>query len=630
MPSYPIIGDFPKIGDFRFTQVSQWDTLYSDVSGFYQFDQRPFADSSMFWQTPKSYLAKKAFIDKNTVIVNTAQIGAAPTTWPELILVGPSSSFPIFDYVYGNGAIRTNMTYTDPNTGVSYPMDSYQWQFYFNDIITEAGCYYLEMTIYGDEAKTVSQKFLSEPILISETHLGCVLIESKYNTNRVKERVIVAGWADGLVPTFQHRVEGMPLLYNPKANYISYLQQNYLNTQLNVDSWRTFKFKLGEISTGVPSYLVEKVSKSFEADEFKIDGKPFILDIDNSTGLQSLWDSLDPEASNLTWSSAPIREKYLNEQVYFSITPTEAIEIFEADAYPFAVTPFKLNTGDRVISADCWVADDNGEYNDYIAYLNGLGAGGIFSRVGQTTIYTPVSGLTPSLIGVVEVFYDFFTIAYAGTGTGLRNGYAFAGVGAKQVIDWGDGTAFEYQSSVTGATIPVPHTFTVALSPTSARVFHNNAIGTLRWFDNGSIYPVSGIFLSGITDTLPSGLGTFDVRYCPQFGVAFGGALMIDFATIPNVIFFRVAECAGLTNISSVMTEPLDNIFNFFVFFNPLNSTEVDAIFNAFTATVWNGTTAGGTIDTKCAPTQPPAAPTAASSAARAALNIASWTVTTD
>jgi hypothetical protein len=633
MPSIVMLVDFPKVADFRFTMAAGYNTPYSEISGFYQFDQRPLPSSTMDWQMPKTYHQKKAFTDKCTIIVNTRAIGPEPI-YPDLVLVGPSASYSISATTFGNGAQRiSGNTLTDYNTGISYPADTFQWQFYPNEVTSEAGCYYLEMIVYGNAEKTVSRTFYSDPILINDVFPNCVLIESKYTVNRQSEGVVVSGWNDGLAPTFQHRVEGFPLQYKPKANYISYLQQDYLNKQLNVNSWRTFVFKLGEISSGVPAYLVEKVSKAFETDFFKIDGKPFVLDVDNSTGLQSLWENTDPEASNLMWSVANIRERYSNQSTYISETPSDTIELFEADAYPFAVSPFRMIIGDTVINPIPHVIDDNAEYNDYIDYLNGLTSLGTFYRVGQTTYFDPNEGVTAVIAGAIDILYDYFNLTYTGLGVS-DNGYAFAGVGSKQVVDWGDGTDASWYYSVVGSTVSATHEFDVSSSPTLARVFHNNAIGTLLFDESGDTYPITGsVKLAGVTGDTPSGLTVFRVIYCNKFADAtWANTLMIDLNKMPNLGYLQIAYCPLLQFVSPALasvTTPLANIFWFGTFYCPFDSTEVDAIYNEFVANVWGGVV-DGDMDTKVAPEYTAAPPTAASAASRLALTSDGWTLVFD
>lgn len=620
-----IIGLFPKVGDFRFTEVSQFDTEYSLVSGFYQFDQRPLNDSTQWWQTDKRYYIKKANTDMCTVMVQTNTIDTTPI-YPDLYIEGNGVTYPLNLATFQRGAQRiVGNNYTDPVTGTSYPLDSFMWQFLFSMFIGDnAGVFRLRMRIYGDVGLTTYQDFVSDDIMVYPKWDGCTLVQATYNTNRSSEGVIVSGWDTEAI--FNHRVEGQPMEYKPKANYISYLQQNYLNRQLNVNSWRTFKFRLGDIGTGVPAYKVEAISKAFEADNFWIDGKPFILDVDNSTGLQSLWDMDDPEASNLMWASTPIREKYANQNVFATETPTPDLLIIDPDSYPYALIPWYLSTGFSSVAIPASVVDDPTAQTALVAYWNTLTTEGTFYESGGSIYFNSTVG-TPSIFGDFEALYTYFTAFYSGSATGGSNGFRYAGTAAKMVVDWNDGTSVDYYGNVTAATT-VTHSFAATVNPSyDVRYFHNNLIPEITWNETGGGYPVVDVFVYDHSGDMPAFMTSFVVSNCSQYGLLGSN---VDFTACANwILSIQIRSCINYTS-APWATISMPNLDAINLGRNGFNSTSVDAFFNDFVTNVWNGTLASGVIDIAQAPASPPAPPTAASLTSRTLLTTALWSLTTD
>lgn len=626
--SYTIIANFPKVGDFRFTQESQFDTPYSEVSGFYQFDQRPTNDSTQWWQTDKKYYTKKTLNDLCCVMVHTNAVGSSPLV-PDLFIEGTGVSYPLSftgsPYIFGEQRIA-GYEYVDPVTNTAYQLDSFMWQFYFNQFITDAdtGIYRLRMRVYGDSGMTVYQDYVSDDIMVYTEFKGCTQVKATYNTNRAAEWVVVSGWVSQ--PVFTHRVEGQPMEYKPKANYVSYLQQNYLNQQLNVNSWRTFKFRLGDIGQGVPLPRIESVSKAFEADNFWIDGKPFILDIDNSTGLQSLWEMDDPEASIMAWASAPIREKYANENVFVTVTPTPDLLILDPDSYPYALIPWSLNDGFSIISFDAAVVDDPTAQTALVAAWNAtVGLSGTFYQSGGSIYFTPSVG-DASIFGDFEALYSYFTTYYSGSATGGSNGFRYAGTSAKMVVDWNDGTDVEYCGGSAG-TLTVTHAFASTVSPSyDARFFHNNFVSKVEWNEAGLAYPVVDVFVYDHSGDMPFFLNRFIVDTCSQYGVL---TYSLDFAACATwIASITIRGCSNYTLGTTFLNVAMANIQDLILSNCKLSTATVDDVFNDFVATVWDGVSTGGTIATNGQ--TPLAPPTAASAASRLALTTASWTLSTD
>lgn len=635
MPS-TIIGLFPPPADLRFTEVSNYDTPYSLIGGFYQFDQRPYNDSDMAWQTKKPYSQKRSFTDNVTVLVQTNTYDTVPI-YPDLYVqpydgsIAIPLSFSGSPFQFGAQRIAGNY-YTDPVSGTQYQLDSFQWKFRFDQLVTaptDNGIYYLKMRIYGNTAGTEYRDYVSEPIFVYSQHLYTTLIEATYNVNRKSEGIVAGGWVDGDSVTVQHRVEGFPVNYEPQSVNVGYLQQEYLYLQQKAQSWRTWLFALGGISTGVPAYLHEKVSKAMESDIWKIDGKYFALNQSEGSSVNKLWQNTAPSASNLRWATTPIRERFSGEWVFVNVTPAEDVLILDPVMFPYALIPWQLETGVGVYEFPAVVVNDPTAQTALVALWNGsYGLEGTFYESGGSIYYQPVAGTSASIYGDFQALYSYFSIVYSNGATGGSNGLRYYGAAAtRQVVDWGDGSAAE-NLAVIGSPTNVPHTFAPIIPPEyRTRVFHNNETKRLYWFETGTYYPVVNVHVLDHSGTLPSGLIQFEVNSCPNYNLT-NSSLFDNCAA--NLLVLAILGAPSYTYSTPILNVSMPDLSTLSFQSDGLNSTAVDAIFNDFVSNVWNGTLTGGNINVKQNPPSTPAPPTAASLASRTALTTASWTLTTD
>lgn len=634
-----IVADFPKVGDFRFTEVTDPTPANYLVGGSIGFDQKQYSEMTMFWQTPTTYMQKRTFNDYCTVYVQTNAVGSTPV-WPTLTISNGSVGYAILPATFGIGYQRVpGNYYTDPITGTQTQLDTFFWKFQMGALLdpdTESGCWTMTMRVYGDAGLTIYRDYQSEPILVYAEQPGTVLIEAQNNTNRTSQSVIAAGWTGDIVPTFQQRVEAQILEYMPKGLYVGFLEQNYLQAQLNAQNFRTFKFYLGDVSPGVPAYMFEKVSELFITDLWKINGKYYTLDADNRNSVAVMWENQDPQASNLVWPNIAIRERFVAQNVFVNETPTPDLLIFEWTGYPFAIPEWILSTGFSSLPATFDIIDDTGDADDYLTYLLSLATG--FYRSGDAIYYTPEPGYIPEIYGgSVELLYDMFTLLQTSGGSRTM-GYRYAGVGNKQVIDFGDGSAYEYYNNLDALSYDVTHTFIDAAPTATVRVFHNSFIGNLQFREDGSYYPstsallqIGGVLPRNNDTTGTTGLQFLEINNCDSFASNTSNIANLDISMCTNIVTLILANCAAVQDFGNLFengTPPANPILSVLVLSgNPLTSTAVDDVFINFVANIWNGTLASGSIQVTCSPSQ---APTAASSTERTALTTASWTLTTD
>ena len=626
MPSYSIIADFPKVCDFRFTEVADpTNGFYTNQGGFIQFDQKPINNSSMWFMTPKEYYFKRTYTDTCTVIINTEDLD--PIQIPELWIVNNDNQQVhnlSVDYI-GNVPAGT-MTYVDPVTRVStdYAMRSHQWRFKFDVLIPDYpnGMYRITARVFSEDV-SIYRDFVSDTILVYEQFLGTVLIEGTNLTNRSSQGIVAGGWSDEQAPTFQHRVEGVVWEYDPYGVYTGYLQQQYLYLQQNAMNFRTFMFSLGALTEGVPSQVHEKVAEALITDYWKIDGKPFQLNQQESDGVRKIWETNDPKMSINRWTNTPIRERYSNQHVFVQVTPTPdlLLWIIPTPEAPYAVADYSIDNGSSITNVQRMVFYDSADEDAYIAAFGALYPllGGSLLRSAGKMYYLPAPSENPSIFGVApRVLTDYMELKFRVTPIALSSGFRVAGSGSLQVIDWGDGKPYEQYEYFTGANNTQTHTYDSFTGFRTANVFHNNDIGQLTFVEDGIFYPATAQIVS-ILGKLPDGMNTIFIVSCPNFGSDNSFIGQLDLNNCPLIYWISIQNNTSLVGVDTSLLFPaaqpnlrIMNITN-----NAFTSTNVDSFVNDFANNSWNGTVGGGALGMNLGAM---AAPTAASLTNRNAL----------
>jgi hypothetical protein len=609
MPSYAVIADFPKVADFRFTEVNDpTNGFYTNQGGFIQFDQKPINNSSMWFMTPKEYYFKRTYTDTCTVIINTEDLD--PINIPALWITDSNGRFiqSITGALYYGNVLAGLLTYVDPITLVStdYTMRSHQWRFKFNqiedpltDLTVGNGIYYLNARVYSEDT-SIYRDYKSDAIFLYDKFLGTVLIEGRNLTNRSSQGIVANGWVDDAVPTFQHRVEGCIWDYEPNGVYTGYLQQQYLYLQQNAINFRTWIFSLGTNTEGVPAQVHEKINEALSTDYWTIDGKPFQLNKSDSDGVSKLWETNDPKLSINRWASTPIRERYSNQHVFVTVTPTPDLELWSIPdpEVPYAVADYIISTGSESVPIRRMVFYDSADEDTYIAAFSSLypTLGGSLSRSGGKMYYVPSPTETPTIFGVPpRVLITYMELKYRRIAGSCAGGFRVAGSGSLQVIDWGDGKPLDQYEYFTGANNTQTHSYDAGGGFTTAKVFHNNDIGQLTFVEDGIFYPATAQIVSILGD-LPDGMNTIFVVSCPNFGSDNSFIGQLDLVNCPLIYWISIQNNTSLVGVDTSLLFPsaqpslrIMNITN-----NAFTSTNVDGFVNDFCDNSWNGTTGGG------------------------------------
>lgn len=626
MPSYSIIADFPKVCDFRFTEVNEpTNGFYTNQGGFIQFDQKPINNNSMWFMTPKEYYFKRTYTDTCTVIINTEDLD--PIQIPELWIVNnDNQQVHNLSVNYLGNVPAGTMTYVDPVTRVAteYAMRSHQWRFKFDVLIPDYpnGMYRITARVFSEDV-SIYRDYVSDTILVYEQFLGTVLIEGTNLTNRSSQGIVAGGWTDEQAPTFQHRVEGVVWEYDPYGVYTGYLQQQYLYLQQNAMNFRTFMFSLGALTEGVPSQVHEKVAEALITDYWKIDGKPFQLNQQESDGVRKIWETNDPKMSINRWTNTPIRERYSNQHVFVQVTPTPDLFLWSIPdpEVPYAVADYSIDNGSSVTNVERMVFYDSADEDAYIAAFGALYPllGGSLLRSAGKMYYVPAPSETPTIFGVApRVLTTYMQLKYLTLGSATNAGFRVAGSGSLQVIDWGDGKPFDQYEYFTGTTNTQTHAYDAFAGFRTANVFHNNDIGTLQFDESGFFYTATAKIVSVLND-LPDGLNTLSVGNCTKIGTDNGDVAQVDLNNCPLVYYIQFINCTLLlgADTSLLFPAPQPSLLFLFAVNCAFTSSNVDAFVNDFANNSWNGTTGGGTIGMSGGTS---GAPTAASLTNRNAL----------
>jgi len=604
MPSYSIIADFPKVCDFRFTEVNDpTNGFYTNQGGFIQFDQKKINDSSMWFMTKKEYYFKRTYTDTCTIIINTEDLD--PIQIPELWIVDNNNQqVHNLSVNYIGNVPAGNMTYVDPVTRVAteYPMRSHQWRFKFDVLIPDYtnGMYRITARVFSEDV-SIYRDYVSDTILVYEQFLGTVLIEGTNLTNRSSQGIVAGGWSDEQAPTFQHRVEGLVWEYDPYGVYTGYLQQQYLYLQQNAMNFRTFMFSLGALTEGVPSQVHEKIAEALITDYWKIDGKPFQLNQQESDGVRKIWETNDPKMSINRWTNTPIRERYSNQHVFVQVTPTPDLLLWAIPSpeVPYAVADYSIDNGSSITNVQRMVFYDSTDEDTYIAAFSALYPllGGSLLRSGGKMYYVPAPSETPTIFGVSpRVLTTYMELKYRTSGGGARSGgFIVAGSGSLQVLDWGDGKPYEQYEYFTGANNTQTHTYDAFAGFRTANVFHNNDIGQLQFAEDGSFYTATAQIVSILGD-LPDGMNTIFVVDCDAFGVDNSDIGQLDLTNCPLIYWIAIQTNTNLLGVdtSLLFPAPQPSLLVINMSNNIFPDAAVDQVINDFADNSWNGTTGGG------------------------------------
>ena len=335
------IAIFPKCNSVSMTPA---------IPNFNVLGQAPYADTIQDWQYPLPYSQKINFDDQLSIQVHVAN--------PVALITYANPKLYVCDYQKNViGTIDLNTTpilkgyqvlpynnYIEPNTGALYPLLSAMWSFKFSDLDfvgDYGGIYYLELVTqdYPTARTNTLTSFFSEPLFVDTSHQFTKQFQFSYNTNNSLKNIVVSGWFDDYPtnanpysPIFSQRSEAYINKFSPKVVNIGYDQQQYQAKQIKTQQIRSWKLLVGEISLGIPYYLLEMLTEALLADNVTIDGYSYILDSKtHNTTPSDLWKMRDADVVPLVFGECALMERYNSQSALVTPTPSAYGRIFTSE-----------------------------------------------------------------------------------------------------------------------------------------------------------------------------------------------------------------------------------------------------------------------------------------------------------
>jgi len=267
------------------------------------------------WQPAQQYYQKIGLNDTITIMVHVqggssiAKLYLCDKYQQEISTI----DLNVAPYFKGGQSLAGN-TWTAVSTGTSYPLNSYLFSFTpsaFTDIV-DGEFYYIRCDNEMTGEDTLS--YWSEPLNIATDHPDTMLFTFTYNSNVARKNIIIGGWyndfpfnSDPYSAVFYQRCEALVSVFVPKVINVGYVKQSYSQVQIKTDQVSTFTLKVGEVSIGIPYYMLQMITEALLADKLTIDDFPYIVfNPQSQTSLSDLWKIKDSEIAPLIFASTTI------------------------------------------------------------------------------------------------------------------------------------------------------------------------------------------------------------------------------------------------------------------------------------------------------------------------------------
>ena len=267
------------------------------------------------------------------------------------IITGATASLNSAPFYKGLQVVTGN-TWDDPFTHYTYGLTSHMYNFQWSDLAsyvtanTPLSVYYLMFEqVTGGETSQI----FSEPILLynstfdnwgnQDGQRNTLSFTAQYNANRAANtNVVVAGWYNDYptstqpyFPTFYTRCEGYVLPIDPKAVNFGYYMQNYIqNFQFGQQVPQKI-LKLGELSPGIPDYMLQIITEFLLSDQIIINGTWYkTVNQSSNTSPSDLWKSKRDDVSALLYANTVLSLGSLSQQAMVSPVPVPTGGIYDA------------------------------------------------------------------------------------------------------------------------------------------------------------------------------------------------------------------------------------------------------------------------------------------------------------
>lgn len=629
LPSNPLTTIIPALNHIRFYPTSEQPSW----TNFIHPDNAAYYDSIQYWQTKYPYLQKIQIGDRITIMLHVQQ-----NTGSGIVVVNfysINSPTPI-GFTGQSISIPNNI---DPDTGA--PLDSWLFSTPTAGLTTIPGIYYFTVTNTNDVGS--SAIFYSELINIQEIHPKTIRIDYGNNTN--KDWIFIDGWFS-IIPKFALRIEGDIRKFNPYSNTTTYKDQQFNEQNLKTATWRSWMFKAGSATNGIPEYMIDKLSQIFGCDNIKIDNKPFIYDNESSGSGGSnqgtgLWSIQGSDNAPLKYASIPITETENTYGITFR-KGAKLIIYISPGAYPYAISPWQVKDALGFVTyaniSDPYIINASSDETTYAIYLNNEIAvnndlAGIFAYEnigGNLTLVYNEDASENFSIRVPYVLDVCFSMKVNGSTNIVTagNDFPFAITGGITVTDWGDG-GLSYYKLNSGVQQALDYVYSSSTTLTNGiRLFFKSDISIPSQIPTALIFEAGsgGVYVSDIGGVIPELMTSFEM-----YGQNFSGLTTLDLTPIYNSHIMQKLGLGGngIKGFSAALIlsfwRPTLNYID--ISNNELSAASVDAAFNSESPLLFQPIF--GYFTTKFQ--TPTAPPTSASATIRTGLAATfSWTILTD
>lgn len=259
--------NFPIVQPQRFTRRGK---IMPSKYHFPQFDDYTFFKSLLSFETEINYAQKTQYDDIVTVYLEIPELDGSNSV--VLQICDCDGNITTVGSDYFQSLLLPGNFYDNHGTITPEPLRIYQWVFKFSDVIASLGTsnYYFLVTVnwLGSSDPADTYYYISEPNQVKESHPNTLLLEYSHSTN--EHDIYFA-----LSPRFCRRIDGTLLEYKPKADTISFRDQETDLRQLDSRSYREFALRAG-FYDGIPDYEIDKLRAICDLDITFYDGKRFV------------------------------------------------------------------------------------------------------------------------------------------------------------------------------------------------------------------------------------------------------------------------------------------------------------------------------------------------------------------
>lgn len=459
--------------------------------------------------------------------------------------------------------------------------------------------------------------YLSEPIWLRDKHPNTVLLSYSNKTNDYDTNF------EQFVPLFRMRVPSLGLKMKVGGESTVFENQVGENVKLYAQTVRNYTWDVGG-KTGIPDYMIDRISHALDCDNFSIDGKLYTKEEG------AVFEAVSEEGAPLQVYTILLREG--DHQSSYTHGERDIL-LWErpATGYPYAMYQLVLSSWKASIISEPIVFEDAGTEAGYIAALNlqriAYQMEGIFEEIDDKFYYRMALGEDftanrPTIYSKVL----YFTADVNGVGpTAFNFRYSFRA--GSHIFSPVNGEA-EFYTDPSRVAVTVQHRYNVnTLTEVYPRIFHNDTMLNFGYNGVGASGPFAVIThkIKNITGDASAWLQSWDM-FNANFSDLASLSLEFLFPCRSTLQIIRMERC-GITALTAGWgtSSSFLQLVALRLNANTFNSSAVDDFFIELSACYQQ---VAGLADIRTlAGTNPP---TATSATERGFLTNSNWVLMTD